>query len=459
MSLIEVLVVTRPEDIVSVFKQSTSLNSKPYRKFVSNVFDIPAEFDTFFAADNTGLTHKGRSDAEIKPEWRVDYLMHTYVVQFMTGPNLELTAQRFTENLTSTFEADDISHEWKELDDLYVFVRNRLFHASVTAMFGEQIFKLQPDFCSQFWTFERNIPRLMKGLPRWMVKDAIEVRERCLGTIQQWNQYLEDHSDMEPEEPTKYDPVFGSELCQRRHKAFKKFPAMSDRAKACEDLSLLWASTANAIHASFWIVFRVLRDPNLLSSFLEDIEPAMEAASNESKLISYDTQKLISTPLVQSLYTETLRLHVAVMVLRGVVNNVHLGKFTIPPGETLSIMSYPLHRDTSVYNTGASEDEHPLDEFWAERFLRESEDSPGQKVFCNKGLEGSWIPYGGGSNICPGRAFAKQEMLLMAALLVGNFDVELVGPHVEIDWRFYGSGTMSVRGKQRFRIRRKPTVN
>ncbi len=36
------------------------------------------------------------------------------------------------------------------------------------------------------------------------------------------------------------------------------------------------------------------------------------------------------------------------------------------------------------------------------------------------------FPYGGGTTICPGRFFAKQEILLTIGLLVSKFDIEFV---------------------------------
>ena len=72
-----------------------------------------------------------------------------------------------------------------------------------------------------------------------------------------------------------------------------------------------------------------------------------------------------------------------------------------------------------------------------------------------KGLEGSWIPYGGGSNICPGRQFAKQEVLRNATLRLGNYDVELTGSPVGMDCRLFGTGSMGVKGKSPFRIRKR----
>ena len=79
----------------------------------------------------------------------------------------------------------------------------------------------------------------------------------------------------------------------------------------------------------------------------------------------------------------------------------------------------------------------------------------GRVKFSLEGSEGAWLPYGGGSNECPGQFFAKQEMLLFAALLIGNFRIQLVGDAAEIDWRYFGTGVLGVREKQPFLLCRR----
>lgn len=205
------------------------------------------------------------------------------------------------------------------------------------------------------------------------------------------------------------------------------------------------------------------------------IESAATGTSHASKLNKYSISALCGSPLLQSLYTETLRLHVSNIILRSPVQDLNLRRWRIKRGEIISIMSYPMHQDRRAYNTGSDEHPRPLDDFWADRFLvprlvpnetepvlREESMSAGSEKsydalheFSSQGLDGSWIPYGGGSNICPGRQFAKQEMLLTAALLLGNFDIELLGPPVILDYRFFGTGSMGVKGKARFSIRRR----
>jgi cytochrome P450 len=157
------------------------------------------------------------------------------------------------------------------------------------------------------------------------------------------------------------------------------------------------------------------------------------------------------------LYAETLRLYVANIVLRTPAHHaIKVRDWVVRPGDIMAMMSYPMHHDATKYNTGDAQEPHPLSEFWADRFLVPEECEGGSRMkFSLKGLDGSWIPYGGGSNICPGRHFAKQEMLLTAALLIGNFDIQLTGSSPKVDERFFGTGVLGVQGTQPCRIQRR----
>ena len=59
-----------------------------------------------------------------------DYLIHTFITQFMSGPSFGPLADRFTSNLIDRLEGEDISSEWKEYPNLYTFVRDHMLHAS-----------------------------------------------------------------------------------------------------------------------------------------------------------------------------------------------------------------------------------------------------------------------------------------------------------------------------------------
>ena len=59
--------------------------------------------------------------------------------------------------------------------------------------------------------------------------------------------------------------------------------------------------------------------------------------------------------------------------------------------------------------------------------------------------------------MCPGRAFAKNEMLGSFDILSTEFDVELLvsGREIKPDMSFFSIGTLPPKGQIPFRIRRK----
>lgn len=174
--------------------------------------------------------------------------------------------------------------------------------------------------------------------------------------------------------------------------------------------------------------------------------------------------------------------------------DLSLDDWLIPRGNVVGVSTYDAHHNEKVWNTGSEDNPHPLHEFWAERFLVYPDDirsgplKPGytpnpkhmhtqprptpssslppagtaaaaasQKApyFSIDGLSGIWIPYGGGQNKCPGRHFAKQEILLTLASLFSYFEIELMGPGPKMDWRTYGTGVLAPRSSVRFKVRRR----
>jgi hypothetical protein len=148
------------------------------------------------------------------------------------------------------------------------------------------------------------------------------------------------------------------------------------------------------------------------------------------------------------------------------------------------VSTYPAHMRGREWNTGGGV--HPLENFWAYRFLencyseayqgneppkvgtktkyREKDPrssislySDSSRKFSMKGLEGSWIPYGGGASICPGRHLAKHHFLVTVAAMILLFDLEVIASEkmMQMSNFYYGVGVQHPKGQIPFRIRRR----
>lgn len=185
--------------------------------------------------------------------------------------------------------------------------------------------------------------------------------------------------------------------------------------------------------------------------------------------IRFNIDRLLSMPVLQAVYAETLRLRMHFYIIRMADRtDVNIRDWIIPRRKVIVTPTTVAHMDSGAWNTG-SENEHPVDQFWIGRFLTypkknadgnsQQFDSPNSPAFSTKGLEGVWIPYGGGPRQCPGRHFAKRQILLTTALMVTMFDCEILesGRNVQEDLTLngFGSGMSHPAGKVPMRMRRR----
>lgn len=175
------------------------------------------------------------------------------------------------------------------------------------------------------------------------------------------------------------------------------------------------------------------KQPGLLARVLADVDKAATTTSDGG--VDLDIRKLASSPLLQSIFHETLRMYTDVLVTRDLHQDV-----TLPIGDSKdSPRRLLLKKGTSVFapslvnhwdpNHFASP---PADVFCAERFLvpagAEKEGGGGgggggEVAFSTEADGRRIFPWGGGPTICPGRVFAKQEVMSAVALTLLTFDI------------------------------------
>ena len=240
----DIYVVTGPDYINMVWRQSQYLRSEIYRQLVvHNMFGMPDDAAKFYLDDDSGMNITPSPHSNVEPSQRVKYLTHQSLAKLLTGSGPTLLAEKFTTNLAEQFAATGgVTTEWSDLQDLFTFVRDELFKATVRAIFGEGLLALNPTFCEDFWVFDKGLASLTKRFPRWMVPSAYAARDKCLAEVKIWHDSIQTHlkNESTSKTPNEISKIFGTEFVKSRQEMWLKMERMSPQAMASEDLGVIW---------------------------------------------------------------------------------------------------------------------------------------------------------------------------------------------------------------------------
>jgi cytochrome P450 len=235
------------------------------------------------------------------------------------------------------------------------------------------------------------------------------------------------------------------------------------------------------------MILEVVQRPELLHQVRAEIAPHVVWTPSSSDPIKVDIDALCQQTLVQSIYAEVLRVHNGTVISRVPKSSgFNIGGWNFPKDEPIMVSTFDTARDSKVWNQGTPDDPHPVDQFWPERFIldpdsvssgpvlpqngdgqqsqqkqHETEDEPQRPKFSLDGTDGSWVPYGGGSRMCPGRHFAKKELIVTMAIFLTAFEIELLPRDglIENDMTYFMFGVMHPKGPIPARIRRRKPLN
>lgn len=227
-----------------------------------------------------------------------------------------------------------------------------------------------------------------------------------------------------------------------------------------------------------WSTLETFKHASLLTRARAELEVSFSPAALSDA--NFSSQILVTLPLLQSIYAETLRLRVRAYAARYTdQSELQLNEWIFPKNSVLLVATTPSHMDSAVWNT--KNGNHPVDTFWADRFLEYPGDPSSGPVkrpatqdgqqpalsptnatatgpkFSMSGTNGIWIPYGGGPRVCVGRTFSKRAIIAASAFMIALFDVEILADDkaLRMDPKFYGLGGQMPMGKVPFRIRKR----
>ncbi|OTA63679.1 cytochrome P450 [Hypoxylon sp. EC38] len=452
-------IIANPSHIQTVFRSSKQLTSKPAVLLsLKYLLTSPASAISFYAADNSGIASVPRKGSNIEHHNRIHFHQAHTVQEFLSGKHLAHLGERYLNtlqrNLSSLFTTR--SSDWVEYPDMYQFIQTQATRAAVETIMGSKLLEMSPTLIEDFWEFDSAVPWFLRGFPRWLMPSPYKARERLHDSIKKWHAYAHAHSDCSKtgNDDPEWEPYFGSKLIRARQDYMLKMKPMNADARASEDVGLMMASNGNAIPCIFWFIYEALRDRDLRDRMTAEVASCTESGK-------LDITKLSTQPLLQSVYAEVLRLRIAIGMTRvSETEGFDLDGYHIQKGEPLVIFSRPtaLNEEAWARVGGSVSKTEPLSEFYAERFLVAQGSVGGGNQFSLDGLAGSWIPYGGGQRMCPGRHLAKGEMIGTFAVLFTQYDIELLAPDspkTEPDLRWFPAGALPPIRKVPFRLRPK----
>ncbi|KAH8721507.1 cytochrome P450 [Phaeosphaeriaceae sp. PMI808] len=398
-------------------------------------------------SDDSGVGEKPYPGTTVPPERRLNYMERQATKDFTRPASHAAFLETYESNLYQWVEKCDIGSEWVNYLDLYQFLRKILFRATTNAFYGSHLLQTTCNLEEDLWKFEENVPFHANGLPSILNRQAFKVRTRCIEAFRKWRAFA---LNVKSEQLPEWNEVSGLKTNTLRKETFDRFQGWDDTSCAASDLAVLFGLTSNSIRAAFWFFFETLRCPGLRDNAAKEISSIIITPHSDDPTPElpprFDTKRLVRLPLLQSLFAETLRTYVSVMIVRTTRKACRVGGWAIGKDQQAMVCNYAQHMDEKLWGAG-SPSSPALNEFWGRRFLSTSEttdSSPssndqslsaqsGQPQpreatlrFTGEGLGIKFFPLGMGQRMCPGRHFAKLQALLTYALITKTFEIELM---------------------------------
>jgi len=185
-----------------------------------------------------------------------------------------------------------------------------------------------------------------------------------------------------------------------------------------DNMGLLFVSTTNAMPTLFWLFLNVFSSPNLVEDLRAEIQTVLTKTVGNKVIIDH-TKFSSNCPLLCSAYQETMRLTNIQASTRYIAKDTIL---TSDNREYLLKEGALVQTPASIFHILPSTWGADVETFNPRRFMDLSNSKADKNM--EKLQKKSFIPFGGGKHLCPGRHFAFAEVLGIIALLVIGFEIE-----------------------------------
>lgn len=202
----------------------------------------------------------------------------------------------------------------------------------------------------------------------------------------------------------------GSDLVKARFRSLKDEISPNDMARfECVNGT---AILINTVPTAFWTIFHVFSDQKILERVRNDLSTTLTI--REEMGITHwiiDLNRVNKVPILASIIQESLRHRGSGSGPRFVLEDIMLDNRHLLKKDSYLIMpSHDFHFDRDAWG-------ETVNDFDPQRFMK-----PNAK----KVQPGAFRAFGGGANLCPGKAYAIMEVAAMVAMLVLRYDMRPV---------------------------------
>lgn len=312
--------------------------------------------------------------------------------------------------------------EEERITGIASWVKSRMFNASVKTLMGERLFEIYPEITQDWAGYDEAIMSLFCGIPRFVIPEKYSARARVLCGLSRYHERVREECKgtiADPEE-VLWEPLYGSRY-NRARQIYYEEQGLSVHGKAAMDGGTLFGLASNPPPAVGWVLIHVF-NPRGDSTLYPRLMKELGSAQKDNG--SLDCRLLFGLPLLQSILHEVLRLYADTLVVRDMDADLKLPlcdatkQVFLPKDTTVMVPSW-----VAQYDEYWTRDIIPANKFHAERFLKQDPES-GKEIFSLGGTNGRLFPFGAGHEICPGRVFAKQMMMIAIATILLEYDVE-----------------------------------
>ncbi|PKS12885.1 hypothetical protein jhhlp_000225 [Lomentospora prolificans] len=290
-----------------------------------------------------------------------------------------------------------------EVVDLLGWVRHFVAAGTAKFLYGpNNPFEIDAKLEEAFWDFDHGLGGLLMGIfPSLTAAKAYNGREKLARALKE---YLEAGHEKE-----------ASRIVQSRIRIAKDYDWTLDMT-ARSELSFLFAGIVNTATTLFWIILQISARPKLLAQIQSELKEAKLSSERTTGAGTLSMNAVREkSPTLVAVFRECLRVGSENFSTRLVKEDTMLAdQYFLRKDSVVQIAGSVIHSDGGIWGDDVAE-------FNPDRFLQASRD--GKSNF----HPAAFRAFGGGKTLCPGRHFATNEIVMLAALMILSFEFSAPG--------------------------------